>query len=185
MKNIFVFLISTACLLIINYLLGTQSIIDSHKTQFNGGICGACETCVYRMKELACDKYAGFDFWILSFSLIIFSFILGLSSILSGKNLKQSFLAAILGTISFIILIEIIVRFFKIPVLYTSPLEGKQALAYVYNRDILLLGFFLFFSAVSGLLGIFIAKTSLQSKNKNEFNHYWWKLLLKTSGSGK
>lgn len=148
-------------LLAANYFLGTQNVLNAQKYQFRGGICGACQTCMYRMKELACDKYYGFDIYYLILSIFIFSFALGLLSSLYKFNLKKSFLNSILGTIGFIVLVEIIVHFLRIPVLYTEFMEGREWLGYqflLFNWATRFIPFILLFSAISGLTGILIGK---------------------------
>lgn len=149
--NFFLIIILTYLLIIIgNYFLGTKSIINAHQNQFGGGICGASQTYF----ESLCSATSGFDFYYLYLSLLLFTFIVGFINVIFDKKLSSSLLIVFVSTLGYLVITEIIIKIFSIPVLFTSPLEGRQSFSLsafygVNTQSILLL---LIFSIISSII---------------------------------
>ncbi|EKD95549.1 MAG: hypothetical protein ACD_24C00453G0001 [uncultured bacterium] len=143
--------------LLSNYYLGSRNIQNAANDNFNGGICYACQSCkdVYEI----CQKRFGFDIYNLIYSLIPISFVIALfNNIYLKSNLYRTIKQSILLGMIWLISIEIIVRIFQIPVLYTHFLEGRQSLHYqfftLFPEFIVI--FSIFQSIISGVFGYFV-----------------------------
>lgn len=147
----YLLLLTPSYLLILlgNYFLGTNKIIEAHKNGFNGGMCGACQSCF----ESICNSRSGFDFYYLFFGFLLFAFVVGFINAFEDRKLSTSLLIVALSSIGYLISTELIIQIFDIPVLYTHFMEGRQSLDAFFTIS----GFFvivsLFFSVVAGLAG--------------------------------
>jgi len=138
-------------ILFVNYIFGTNKIIDAHEHQFRGGMCGSCESC----NEPACDSKSGFDIYYLYFSLLLFSFVVGATNTISDKSLLFSTVVSFISAIVYLVLTELIIKLFAIPVLYTHFQEGRQSLlTSAFSRFSIIYNIFpLFLSVISSFVG--------------------------------
>ena len=138
-------------ILIANFSLGTIRIFDARQNNFRGGACGECQTCV----QPICDSQFGFDIYYLYFSFLLFTFIIGFVNVIFDKNLPTSVLIAFIYAIAYLVLTEILIKIFSVPVLYTHFQEGRQSLSTSAFSQ-LNIGyniFPLFLSVISGFAG--------------------------------
>lgn len=151
-------------ILVANYFLGTNDIIDAHQNQFRGGMCGACQSCF----EPICNSKSGFDINYLYFSLLFFTLIVGFINVIFDKSLSFSLLIVIASALGYFIVTEMIIKTFNIAVLYTSFTEGRQSLLpsafSTVNIEFNIPP--LFFSIITSLVGNIIGFPFLLAKKK-------------------
>lgn len=116
----FTIIIGFFVIVIGNYILGSEKF-------FPHNIWWQCE----KGSEI-CNKNYGFYADYLFFSMFFLSFLLGFINVIFDKNLKQSLLSAVIGSIVFIGLMEFIIHIFQIPVLFKSFQEGYEHPAYQF-----------------------------------------------------
>lgn len=151
LKLIISVIITYFLIIILNYYFGTQHILDAHQNQFRGGMCGACQSCI----EPICNSQFGFDFYYLYLSLLLFTFVIGFINVVFDKKLFTSIKITLICALSYLILTEIVIQIFSIPVLYTQFQEGRQSLhTSAFSRFNIGFNIFpLFFSIISGFVG--------------------------------
>jgi len=106
------------------------------------------------------QKY-GFDIYLLIFSLIPVSF---LAFLINGMNIKKSLFQSLHVSIIYVLVwlatVEIITSLFKVPVLYTHFMEGRQSLHYkfvpLFPEVILIVSFAV--AVFSGFAGFIVSK---------------------------
>jgi len=155
---IFIYLL----ILIGNYFLGTNRIINAHQIRS----CEVCQSCIQSIQPI-CNSKSGFDIYYLYLGLLVFTFIIGFINVILDKKLVTSILIVLISAISYLVITEIIIKIFAIPVLYTHFQEGYQWLSFGAFSELIELNIFLlFFSVISSLIGNIIGLPFLLVKRR-------------------
>ncbi len=148
---IFVFLLGFS-LLIFNYIIGAEKIIDAAANEFRGGSCGACFSC--SLREI-CSKRYGFDLYLLALTpFFLASLVSFFGTIILDNNLISNLKLSFVICFFWVAILESLIGIFQTPVLSTSFLEGRQELKYSF-----LLSHICWQQLVIISIGIFLSST--------------------------